>query len=162
MRTRKYHELRKNMSEKKSYINVLLVENNKDSQFLLIQQLEKITAMNFDFTIAETLQKSLDCIKTNIHFDLIFLDLKLPDSTGIDTVISVTDVSSDIPIIVLTSLAEKSFGLLAMQHGAQDFFIKGDYTADSLKKAITYSIERNKLKKKRSIFQTETNETFNC
>lgn len=72
--------------------------------------------------------------------DVVLLDLGLPDSTGIDT-LDRLDVEG-IPVLVLTGFPESELGTEAMRHGAQDYLVKGDVSAESVARAIQYALER--------------------
>ena len=78
-------------------------------------------------------------------FDLILLDLGLPDSFGLDTFSKVYSHSPRVPIIVLTGLDDSDIALKAVSEGAQDYVVKGDFSGRLLEKAIRYAIERQKL-----------------
>ncbi|WP_310428181.1 ATP-binding protein, partial [Chamaesiphon sp. VAR_48_metabat_135_sub] len=77
-------------------------------------------------------------------FDIILLDLSLPDSQGIDSFIKLRDRSQHIPIVVLTGLDDQKLALLAMQQGAQDYLIKGQVDRNLLLRSIRYAIERER------------------
>ncbi|MFO5234600.1 response regulator, partial [Salmonella enterica subsp. enterica serovar 1,4,[5],12:i:-] len=75
---------------------------------------------------------------------LILLDLSLTDSTGIDSYKSIQHLALDIPILVLTGLADMDMALETMSLGAQDYLVKGEFDEKLLAKSIQYSIERKK------------------
>lgn len=129
------------MSEK---INILLIEDNPGDVRLLEIYLRE--SYNDDFTLlnADYLSKGIQLLEKN-KFDIIILDLALPDSTGLETFKNVYANAPEIPIIVLTGLADESVGVNAVKLGAQDFLMKGKLKSKSLKRSINYSIERYKL-----------------
>lgn len=130
-------------------INILLVEDNPGDARLLDVYLKG--SFNAMFTLSTTafLSKALDLLEKNI-FNIIILDLSLPDSSGLDTFKKVYDHSPETPIIVLTGFEDESTGINAMKLGAQDFLIKGKVDGKELTRSINYSIERYKLLKKLS------------
>ena len=77
------------------------------------------------------------------HFDLVLLDLSLPDTSGLDTMRKAQALLADLPIIVLTGHDDEQVGLDALRAGAQDYLVKGRLTADSLFRAVRYAIERH-------------------
>jgi DNA-binding NtrC family response regulator len=79
------------------------------------------------------------------QYDVILSDLLLPDSEGIETFLKLRAQYPDIPIIVLTALNDINLALKAMQDGAQDYLIKGEFGGDVLVRAMRYSMERQKL-----------------
>ena len=82
------------------------------------------------------------------NFDVILLDLGLPDSDGIETLIEVNKITSNTPIIVLTGLNNEEIGTLAVKRGAQDYLIKKEIDTKLLTRSIRYAIERKKSEKK--------------
>jgi PAS domain S-box-containing protein len=78
------------------------------------------------------------------RFDVILLDLSLPDSQGIDSFLNLRDRSDNIPIVVLTGLNDETLALSAMQQGAQDYLIKGQVDRNLLLRSIRYAIERER------------------
>lgn len=79
------------------------------------------------------------------RFDLILLDLGLPDSQGLASFTRARKFAPEIPIIILSGLNDEVFALQAMQAGAQDYLMKDAYNLTSCARAIRYAIERNKL-----------------
>jgi PAS domain S-box-containing protein len=76
--------------------------------------------------------------------DAILLDLRLSDSSGLETVIAIRDASPDVPIIVLTALASDELAIDALQAGAQDYLDKGSLDSDLLVRSIRYAVERKR------------------
>ncbi len=80
--------------------------------------------------------------------DLIFLDLSLPDSDGINSFIRINEQARHISIIVLSGLDDKQVALNTISLGAQDYLVKGEFDDKLLAKSIQYSIERKKILQK--------------
>lgn len=78
-------------------------------------------------------------------FDVILLDLSLPDSMGLDTLSLALELVQEIPIIVLTGQTEMNFALSALEAGATDYLVKGDFGHDGLPRAICYALLRKEL-----------------
>ncbi|MBF0156695.1 MAG: tetrathionate reductase family octaheme c-type cytochrome [Magnetococcales bacterium] len=79
------------------------------------------------------------------NYDLILLDLGLPDSEGLDTFLKIYDVRPDIPILVLTGLEESTIGPETVMNGAQDFLDKADIDAKKLLRSIRFALERDQF-----------------
>ena len=79
-------------------------------------------------------------------FEVVLLDLGLPDSDGIDTVKRVHASSPDIPIIVLTGSDDQRLGIEAIKEGAEDYIIKRDLSIHIGVRTILYAVERKKMK----------------
>jgi len=79
------------------------------------------------------------------EFDVVMLDLNLPDSKGFETLSELNKYFPDITIVVNTGAYEDDLGLRTLSFGAQDFLIKGKYNAYVLNKVLHYSMERKRL-----------------
>lgn len=127
-------------------IKILVIEDNPADIRLIHIYLEEYFADKFTFTSFAYVQKGLEAL-SNTAFDIIILDLTLPDSAGLDTFKKVFEHASTIPIIVLTGLDSEAIGINAMKLGAQDFLVKGNINGKELSRSIHYSLERFKLLK---------------
>jgi signal transduction histidine kinase len=124
-------------------IEILLFEDNLGDAGLIEEMLEEFKEL-YLLKNVETLEEGLDVLNS-YHFDVILLDLGLPDSEGIDTLVEVDKKNSTTPIIVLTGLNNKEIGTLAVKKGAQDYLIKREIDSNLLIRSIRYSIERKKI-----------------
>ena len=93
---------------------------------------------------AETLAQAVRLLRQE-RFDLILLDLMLPDSTDLDTAMRTLAVSGETPVVVLTSHTSGTLGEAAIKAGAQDFVTKGQATPTQLRRAIRFAVERQRL-----------------
>ena len=130
----------------KENIKILVIEDNAGDARLINIYLKEFYGDKFIFSSVDYLSKGLELLSKET-FDIIILDLTLPDSNGLDTFKKVYQHSPEIPIIVLTGLEDETFGLKAMKLGAQDFLAKGHINGKELNRSINYSIERFKLLK---------------
>jgi signal transduction histidine kinase len=80
---------------------------------------------------------------------VLLLDLSLPDAHGLDTVERASEAAPDVPIIVLTGLDDQTVALQAVQAGAQDYLVKGQFDATLLTRSIRYAMERKRLERER-------------
>ncbi len=110
------------------------------------EELIEATPGKIELECAERLAKGLERLSGG-DFDVVLLDISLPDSHGFDTFEKVRNRSPEIPIIVLTNFDNDRFAIKAVQEGAQDYLIKGSVDGESLIRSIRYAIERHhKLK----------------
>jgi len=117
----------------------------------LIQEfLKKISDFSFELESFSRLNDGLNRLKTK-DFDIILLDLKLPDSNTESTINKMLTLTSKIPIIVLTGTDDEEIALNSLKKGFQDYLVKGELNANILKRAILYGIERHKLESKKEI-----------
>lgn len=139
-------------------INILMVDDNPVDCLLVKWVLEK-SSQTTGFTIetAESLADGLACLKRH-SFDLMLLDLHLPDSQGIETLQETHSVNPNIPIVVLTGLNDERTGLEAIREGAEDYIVKGKSLKYILLRTIRYAIERKQTRKLRE--ETEVKSRF--
>jgi diguanylate cyclase (GGDEF)-like protein/PAS domain S-box-containing protein len=123
---------------------VLLVEDDPSDANLARQVLRASQQPQFDIVWVTTLAEALRSLRQD-KFDVLLLDLSLPDSTGFQTVHAVSGESPALPMIVLTGHDDTAFALQTLEAGAQDYLIKGQFDTDTLVRAIGYSIERKRL-----------------
>jgi two-component system, cell cycle sensor histidine kinase and response regulator CckA len=124
-------------------IKVLLVEDNPGDVRLLREFLWDVTSVQFALMPVDKLSQALNCIKQD-SFDVILLDLLLPDSQGLDTFINTHLHAPKTPIIVLTGTDDETLALQAMQKGAQDYLVKGQVSGDLLVRSMRYAIQRQR------------------
>lgn len=115
-------------------ISVLMVEDNPGDRILIIQMLRSVETPRFDLIHAPNLASALE--RVHDGFDVILLDLRLPDSQDLETLQRVHTAAPQIPIIVITGMLGQQVGLQALDHGASDYLIKGKIDAHLLVQAI--------------------------
>lgn len=123
--------------------NILLIDDNACDLMLLKKAIKNVPITVNKISVANTLSKAKRLLELK-PFSLIFLDLFLPDSGGLNSFTEVQKINPTIPIIIFSGLADKKVALKAISLGAQDFLIKGDHTQEMLEKAVIYSLERKK------------------
>jgi len=126
----------------KNLLRILVVEDNPGDTALLEHMLNE-SGVRFELQCAERLSAAIEQLKTN-SFDVILLDLGLPDSYGLDTLIRLNSIETTAPIIVLTGLVNEAVGSEAVKAGAQDYLIKGQIDKNLLTRSISHSIERKR------------------
>jgi signal transduction histidine kinase len=122
-------------------LSILLVEDSPSDAVLLQESLSQHEVGGFQFTHAETWAEAAARLSQQ-SFDVLLLDLSLPDSTGRDTFVRARAAAPQLPIVVLTSVADEAVGLEAVRHGIQDYLIKGQAYGRQTARAIHYAIER--------------------
>jgi PAS domain S-box-containing protein len=124
-------------------IKVLLVEDNPGDVLLLQEFLKEVTTVVVDLIPVEKLSEALNYLAKEL-FDVILLDLSLPDSQGLETFVIAHQQAKATPIIVLTGINDETLAIRAMQEGAQDYLVKGQVTGDLLVRSMRYAIERQR------------------
>jgi len=127
-------------------IKVLLVEDMPVIAMVTEQMLKKALNNRYLSTHKVRLAQALTALEQE-DFDVILLDLNLPDSRELDTVARVVEQAPEVPIIVLTASNDDDLGIRAVQMGAQDFLLKGDFNYIVLDRAIMFAIERHRLQR---------------
>lgn len=125
-------------------IRILYIEDNPADFVLLEEILLDVANMDCRLENATTLSEGTHRLN-QAEFDLVLLDLSLPDSRGLETFLALKKKGADLPIIVMTGLDDENLAVRAVQEGAQDYLVKKQLNADLLSRAIRYSIEREKL-----------------
>lgn len=125
-------------------IQVLVVEDDQGDFDLLKGILYLEESNEFNLIHANSLSVAFKKLDETVY-DIILLDLALPDSVGLETVTKINNKRPKIPLIAMTGLDDKEIGLATVQKGAQDFLIKGQITYDYLCRAIKYALERSRL-----------------
>jgi signal transduction histidine kinase len=124
-------------------ISVLLVEDDEDDVVITRHLLSQAGAQNFEVRSAGRLHEAFMRVD-EAPPQIILLDLSLPDSQGWQTLVSTLSHAPDIPVVLLTGLADEMMGIKAVQVGAQDYLFKGHIDRDRLARAIRYAIERKR------------------
>lgn len=128
----------------KKKINVLLVEDNPADYRYIQRMLEQATGKSsFQTVVAQRLDEGLAVLAQD-KIDIILLDLGLPDSSGIDTLKKTQSCETQVPIVVLTGLADDELAETAVREHAQDYLVKGRVDGDLLVRSIRYAIERKR------------------
>jgi diguanylate cyclase (GGDEF)-like protein len=124
---------------------VLLIEDDPYDAELTMAALGEIRSFPCMVERAETLSRGLERLSRG-GVDLVLLDLGLPDSLGLDTFELAYIQYPDIPIIILSGLADEEMAIRTVQEGAQDYLVKGNFDANLLARSIRYAIERHRIK----------------
>jgi signal transduction histidine kinase len=123
-------------------IRLLLVEDDANDALLLRRMLASVRSARFAITQAERLGDALARLAAE-RFDVVLLDLSLPDSQGLETFSRVDAAAPAVPVVVLSGLTDEAVSVSAVQRGAQDYLVKGQVTGDLLARAVRYAIERH-------------------
>ncbi len=127
--------------EKDKITHVLLVEDNSTDAFILENLLSDIPDSQFDVQHVSALSEAQSACEARVP-DIILLDLSLPDAHGLSTIRELKAVAAEAPIVVMTGDHDTDTTDMAVQAGAQDLLLKGEYSATFLGKTIRYAIER--------------------
>jgi len=124
-------------------ITILIIEDNPGDVRLIKEALAEGNGGAYNLKYADSLSDGLKKISEE-DFDIVLLDLGLPDSTGLETITSFSEKNKDIPLIILTVTADLDVAKRALGIGAQDYLVKAQFDGASLSRSIRYAIERKK------------------
>jgi len=132
------------MSQTEKTANVLLVDDDElDRKLVKLILIKAAALVRFNVETAQNMSEAVARL-TNSSFNVVLLDLNLPDSRGVETVQKIFEVAPNIPIVVLTGFDDEDAGLDAIRSGAEDYLVKGDGLEYTLVRTIRYAIERKK------------------
>ncbi|MBE8967609.1 hybrid sensor histidine kinase/response regulator [Nostocales cyanobacterium LEGE 12452] len=141
-------------------IHILLVEDSASDAHLLHRIFRNAEQEQWQMLHVERLSEAIEASRENStstldnsqigskkqrRFDLVLLDLSLPDSIGLNTLKEFRAAVPDIPVVVLTGVDDEDLALQALAEGAQDYLVKDKITIQRLVRAIRYAIERSEI-----------------
>lgn len=122
---------------------ILLVEDDEADAHLVSLMLREAPLERWEIVRARNLSEALLLLHEH-PIDAILLDLGLPDSQGVDTLLTVAEAAECIAIIALTGLDDVQTAATAMSKGVQDYLIKGKVDAETLVRSLQYSLARKR------------------
>jgi two-component system, cell cycle sensor histidine kinase and response regulator CckA len=126
---------------KTSIKRLLLVEDNPGDARLLREMFKEHGSHTTEVTHVESMGGAEEQLAERV-FDIILLDLGLPDEQGLAAVRRAHAAAPHVPLVVLTGLDDESLAVQALQEGAQDYLVKGQIETRGLLRALRYAIER--------------------
>ncbi|AKT38436.1 protein kinase domain-containing protein [Chondromyces crocatus] len=124
-------------------INVLLVEDNPADARLLREMVAEAVASDLVVTHVDRVALALKAIGEQC-FDVVLLDLSLPDSFGFEGFVKIHTAAPTLPLVILSNLDDEALALRAVQEGAQDYLPKGRIKGPALVRAVRYAVERGR------------------
>jgi PAS domain S-box-containing protein len=124
--------------------SILIIEDNPGDKLLVETYLEESVLIP-RITGIGSYREARDLIKENKNFDIILLDLSLPDMRGEELINAVMELAGNIPVVVLTGYSDVEFSRKSVKLGVADYLLKDELTASTLYKSVIYSIERKRI-----------------
>ncbi len=121
--------------------HILFVEDNPGDVALARMTLHKAALGRFTLSVAERVEDAADALRQET-FDLVLLDLCLPDSSGLETLERVAELAPELPIIILSGQDDEGMALRAVREGAQDYILKSSLDAQQMAIAINGALIR--------------------
>jgi len=125
-------------------IKVLLIEDNLAEARLLKEILKGNEKKEFHLVNVSRLSEAISLLQQT-DFDVILLDLTLPDSQGLESLAPLLITAPKLPIVVLTNTNDDNLALQALRQGAQDYLIKREVSLEILTRSLCYAIERKQM-----------------
>ncbi|WP_336338855.1 hybrid sensor histidine kinase/response regulator [Haloarcula brevis] len=128
------------------HLDVLLVEDNPGDARLVDHHLKSPAVAHFvdDVTVSHVESLAPVAERSGATYDVVLLDLGLPESTGLATLDRATEMVDAAPIIVLTGMQNQEMAIEAINRGAQDYLPKADLDGDRLVRALRYAVVRSR------------------
>ena len=126
---------------------VLIAEDNPGDALLIREVMADSGMAPSGVEVVErlaTLRERIGDATNGSSWDVLLLDLSLPDSRGLETLERVRECAAELPIVVLTGQTDETVALHAVQHGAQDYLSKRDLAPDTLRRVIHYAVDRQR------------------
>ncbi|MDX1579760.1 MAG: PAS domain S-box protein, partial [Gemmatimonadota bacterium] len=140
-------------------VRILLVEDNPGDARLLRAHLSS-SDLEAVLDAAGTLAEAIDAADA-VAYDVVFLDLGLPDSQGVETVEALRGAAGrDVPIIVLTGLDDVAVGRRAIRAGAAEFLVKDEITERAVERTVKFVLERERARKIRRAAEERWHQVF--
>ncbi len=125
-------------------IKVLLIEDNLAEARLLKEILKGNEKKEFHLVNVSRLSEAISLLQQT-NFDVILLDLTLPDSQDLESLAPLLITAPKLPIVVLTNTNDDNLALAALRQGAQDYLIKREVSLEILTRSLCYAIERKQM-----------------
>lgn len=146
-------------------IDALLIEDNLSDAQLFQELLSSSEVIKTTLHHTERFNEAIKALESeDNNFDVVLLDLCLPDGQGVELVKQLKTLVPKVPVVVLTGIQDQNVAIAALQEGAQDYLVKSDTfsterlqrlgyvdVGNLLAKTIQYAIERTELTKKLEI-----------
>jgi len=125
-------------------LRILVLEDDMIDRMQMERLLAASSISQHELACADRLDKALVLLDER-EFDILLLDLNLPDSSGLDTLCTLEKKHPGLPKVVVTGSDDERVGLEAITRGAQDYLVKGKFNSCALARVIQYSVERKSL-----------------
>jgi diguanylate cyclase (GGDEF)-like protein/PAS domain S-box-containing protein len=121
---------------------LLLVEDSPGDARLIREMLEEPGSQNIELTHVQRMSDA-EAHLAGCTVDIILLDLGLPDAQGLEAVYRCRAAAPRVPLVLLTIVDDESVAAQALHEGVQDYLVKGQIDARTLRRALRYAMDRN-------------------
>jgi serine phosphatase RsbU (regulator of sigma subunit)/DNA-binding NarL/FixJ family response regulator len=125
-------------------LRLLLVEDDPSDAELIQESLADAPGPRFKTTRVARLSDAVLHLRTS-GADVVLVDLNLPDSRGLESATRLLEEAPGVALVVMTGFEDETVAIQAVQHGAQDFLLKGRIDGEVLARALRYAVERRTM-----------------
>lgn len=125
-------------------MKILLVEDNPLDRMFVTRALCQVADFDFELIACESLSESLERIALS-PFDIVLLDLSLPDCEGLETCRRIIAAVPRTPVVVMTATDDRRLATEALRVGAQDYLVKGAFPGSAIARVLQYAINRSRF-----------------
>ena len=142
------------MGLKPGEIELLFIGEETSNFQAIIEMLSQDEHTNFVIDHKTSLKEAIKVLDVkDCKYDVILLDLVLPNSEGIETYETVRDLCDNIPIVIISGFED--IACKCVRRGAQDYILKCDLNAGLIARSLKYAIERKKLEIKKLLLENQ-------
>ncbi len=122
-------------------IRILIIDDDPGDYYMTRAMLEQLSEPRIETEWASSFEQALTGIRSG-SFDLYLVDYFLEDRTGLDLLREARDQGLRAPMIMITGKGSRSVDLEAMEIGAADYLVKGQFDPAALERSIRYTLDR--------------------
>jgi diguanylate cyclase (GGDEF)-like protein len=124
-------------------MKLLLVEDNLHDADFLAASLRRHDVRDLELCHVTSIRDAVHQLHMQ-RFDVVLLDLHLPDGSGMECVDAIQETESSVPVVVLSGQDDEDFALSLLNKGVQDYLVKWDGETRGILRAIRYAVERKR------------------
>jgi len=126
-------------------IDLLLVESHPGAVALVQSMLTSSLSLEFDVRVAGSLREAREVLRVRPP-EVVVLDLSLPDSSGLSSLVQARELAGEVPIVVMTGLDDERVDERAAELGAHGYLVKGEMTPGILRRQVRHAIEQARVR----------------
>ena len=128
--------------------SILVIEQNEGDRRVLCEHLKEAVGSHVPIVTASSLEEGLRIARQDVHIGLAMVDLALPDAQGVDAVLEFNQLGLEAPLLVMSGASDESLAVQAVQTGAQDYVVKGQFESRSLTRTIRHALDRRRSERR--------------
>src|SRR5581483_11659612 len=126
-------------------LKILLIEHDPGFTRVVGEMLGQARELAADISSAPDLHAGFSFLNRNNNFDVVVLDVSVPDGAGLANISLLKAEAPKLPIIAAGDADNETVAVEAVQAGAQDYLVKSQLTPGWLERSIRYAIERHRM-----------------